>query len=292
MQCVYCKWKALRASRELDTAAVCAMIDQMRRAGVLLLSFTGGEPLLREDMGEIIRYVKRRGLVCKLNTNGALVEARLDALRALDILQISLDGMPSVQDGLRGAGTGETALRAIRAARGAGIGVQVIACLTRANVAQLDELLAFGVREGLAFCFQLLSAKTLAGPEAADSVPDRDALVAALRRLYELKRTGDPAARAIGSSRGELAYYLDQVANARRGCDCALVTATMLPDGRLIFCGSARDYETYDAVALGFAEAFNRLSIPACDGCVCVGKLRLSKLYQLDLSVIRELLRL
>ena len=66
----------------------------------------------------------------------------------------------------------------------------------------------------------------------------------------------------------------------------------MLPDGRLIFCGNAREYASYDAVALGFAEAFSRLTIPECDGCVCVGKLRLSKVYQLDVSLIQEVVGL
>jgi hypothetical protein len=66
----------------------------------------------------------------------------------------------------------------------------------------------------------------------------------------------------------------------------------MLPDGRLVFCGNAKNYQSYDAVELGFEEAFSRLTIPECDGCVCVGKLRLSKVYQFDLSVIKEMLGL
>ena len=60
----------------------------------------------------------------------------------------------------------------------------------------------------------------------------------------------------------------------------------------LIFCGNAKQSQSHDAVELGFAEAFSRLTIPYCDGCVCVGKLRLSKVYQLDMSVIKEMLGL
>ena len=105
LNCCYCKWKDERQSDELDTAAVKRLIDQMKAAGVRLISFTGGEPLVRGDMGEIIRYVKSHGLVCKLNSNGMLVQQRLDDLRPLDLLQISVDGPPQVQDQLRGAGT-------------------------------------------------------------------------------------------------------------------------------------------------------------------------------------------
>jgi len=66
----------------------------------------------------------------------------------------------------------------------------------------------------------------------------------------------------------------------------------MMPDGKLIFCGNGKNYDSYDAVSLGFREAFSKLTIPDCDGCVCVGKLRLSKVYQLDTAIIREMLGL
>lgn len=290
--CVYCKWKHVRSADELGTDAVLDMIDQMKAAGVLLLSFTGGEPLLRDDIGAIVRHVKRRGLVCKLNTNGTLLERRLSDLKGLDLLQISIDGPPSIQDRLRGAETSDRALRAVQLAREAGIKVQTITCLTRDNVARLDELLDFGLRNDLAFCFQVLTQAFMAEGEADEAVPARADLTAALERLLALKQSGAPRAHAIGSSAGELRYYLAQFQADRQGCDCALVTATMLPDGGLIFCGNARDYAVFDAVELGFEQAFSRLRIPACAGCVCVGKLRLSKAYQLDGSVIRELLRL
>jgi MoaA/NifB/PqqE/SkfB family radical SAM enzyme len=292
LHCVYCRWKQERSAAELDTAAVKNMIDQMADAGVLLVSFTGGEPLVRKDMGEIIRYVKGRGLVCKLNTNGTLVESRLDELRGLDLLQISVDGPPQAHDRLRGSGTSDLAARAVRLARDAGIRVQLITCLTRDNVARIDEVLDYGLRLESGLCFQILSASSLDAQEIGAAVPSREDLVGALEYLIGLKKTRRPRAKAIGSKTSELRYYLEMVRNRRRGCDCSLVTATLLPDGRLIFCGSATTYEAFDARELGFAEAFSRLTIPDCQGCVCVGKLRLSKVYQLDLSIIRELLDL
>jgi MoaA/NifB/PqqE/SkfB family radical SAM enzyme len=292
LNCCYCKWKDQRRAEELDTAAVKDLVDQMRQAGVRLVSFTGGEPLVRSDMGEIIRHVKGRGLVCKLNTNGMLVESRLEDLRPLDLLQISVDGPPAVQDQLRGSGTSEKAARAIEAAQRAGIQVQLIACLTRDNVARLDEVLDYGLELGVGFCFQLLTAQDLDRESTDRSMPDRERLIDSLEYLIRLGRDRHPRARAIASKNSELSYYLDLLRHGSPGCQCTLVTATMLPDGQLIFCGNAREYESYDAVKLGFAEAFSRLTIPECDGCVCVGKLRLSKVYQWDMSVIKEMIGL
>ncbi len=290
LHCAYCKWKDQRTVQELDTPAVKDMIDQMAEAGVRVVSFTGGEPLVREDMGEIVHYVKDKGLVCKLNTNGLLVPKRIEEFRTLDLLQVSMDGPPSRQDALRGRGTSERAMRAVELAREAGIRTQVITCLTRENVEHLGDVLDYGLEHDVAFCFQLLTAKTLDAESTDRSVPSREALRAALERLREIKTSGEPRARAIGSKRSELDYYLDLLQSGPRGCDCVLVTATMMPDGKLIFCGSANECDSHDAVELGFAEAFSRLSIPDCDGCVCVGKLRLSKVYQTDVTVIREFL--
>jgi MoaA/NifB/PqqE/SkfB family radical SAM enzyme len=292
LHCCYCKWKDQRRSDELDTAAVKDMIDQMKRAGVRLISFTGGEPLVRKDMGEIIRHVKERGLACKLNTNGMLVESRIAELRPLDLLQISVDGPPAVQDRLRGEGTAEKAAQAIRLARSEGIRVQLIACLTRDNVSRLDEVLDYGLQLDAGFCFQLLTPKHLGGQEIESSMPDKSRLIEALEYLVALKKVRHRRARAVASKKSELNYYIDLLKNGSPGCQCTVVTATMMPDGQLIFCGNAKNYESYDAVRLGFAEAFSRLTIPECDGCVCVGKLRLSKVYQLDLSLVKEMLEI
>jgi MoaA/NifB/PqqE/SkfB family radical SAM enzyme len=292
LNCRYCKWKEQRRADELDTATVKDLIDQMKRAGVRVVSFTGGEPLVRDDIGQIIRHVKSRGLVCKLNTNGMLLEKRLDELRPLDLLQISVDGPPDVQDELRGEGTSAKAARAIALARDAGIKVQLIACLTRDNVAQLDEVLDFGLELGVGLCFQLLTAKDLDEESADRAMPQKGALLNGLEYLLQLREDRHPRAQAIASKDSELKYYVDLVRNGSPGCQCAIVTATMMPDGRLIFCGNAREYNSYNAVELGFEEAFSRLTTPECDGCVCVGKLRLSKVYQMDVSIIKEMVGL
>lgn len=292
LHCCYCKWIDQRRVEELGTDSAKDMIDQMKRAGVRLISFTGGEPLVRSDIGDIIRHVKNNGLVCKLNTNGMLVESHLDDLRRLDLLQISIDGPPEVQDHLRGQGTAERAARAIQLARKAGIRVQMIACLTQDNVQRMDEVLDYGLELGVGFCFQLLSPKNLDEEAADDSMPDKQCLIDSLNYLVQLQRRRDPRSRAIASKQSELEYYIDLLENGSSGCACPLVTATMLPDGQLIFCGNAKNMESHDAVQLGFAEAFSRLTVPECDGCVCVGKLRLSKVYQFDLSLLREMVGL
>jgi MoaA/NifB/PqqE/SkfB family radical SAM enzyme len=290
--CTYCRWKRLRESPELDTGQALRMIDEMRDAGVLMISFTGGEPLLRDDVGELIRRVKDRHLVCKLNTNGLLIERRLKELKPLDLLQVSLDGPPALHDQVRGAGSAEKVTRAVRAARDAGIPLQLVACLSKTTVEAIDDVLRYALELRVPLHFQPVAPADLSPEDRDATVPSREALGRAWEHLLDLQRRRDRLARAIGNPRSELRYHLEVCREGRRGCDAALVTATMLPDGSLIFCGNARDYESYSAVKLGFRKAFARLTIPDCDGCTCVGKLRLTKVFRLDPEVVWEVLGL
>ncbi|MFH1469532.1 MAG: radical SAM protein [Pseudomonadota bacterium] len=293
LRCAYCMWTQLREGPELDTAQVLDMLEQQHRAGVTLVSFTGGEPLLRADIGVILRHAKRLGMVTKLNTNGLLVSERLADLRSLDLLQVSFDGPPAVHDTLRGEGSGAAARDALLLARDVGIPIQAITCLSRGNVARLGEVLDQALADDIALTFQLLDLATVAGDDRVRAEADREALIVALKRLQTWRRdASDPRSRAIASSPGSLRALLQRVQHPSERCSCAPISATMLPDGQLIVCGNARTREPIDAVGLGFAEAFSRLQVPECEGCVCVGRLRVTRAMHGDLSVIRELIEL
>ena len=109
----------LRGNRkgELDTAGLTGILDGFFDLGVLGVGITGGEPLLRPDLVELVRYGTRRGLLMHVNTNGTLVTAEL--ARALSdagtaSVNLSLDSPDAAtHDRLRGRdGSFERVLRA------------------------------------------------------------------------------------------------------------------------------------------------------------------------------------
>ena len=65
-------------------------LDVLRKLGVVELVLSGGNPLLRDDIGEIINYASRF-FVTTVYDNGSLVGKRIDALRKADFVAISLD---------------------------------------------------------------------------------------------------------------------------------------------------------------------------------------------------------
>lgn len=58
---------------ELDTIKAKVLIDAIKDSGVLIMRFTGGEPLLRDDIFELIEYAYKKGLKVWLNTNATLI---------------------------------------------------------------------------------------------------------------------------------------------------------------------------------------------------------------------------
>src|SRR5437763_953776 len=90
-RCVYCEIP-LQERDEMTTAEWCAAIDELRDGGMGRASIIGGEPLLRKDVGEIVRHLKRRGVHASMNTNGWLVPERIEEIAELDLVCVTLDG--------------------------------------------------------------------------------------------------------------------------------------------------------------------------------------------------------
>jgi len=76
LQCKYCGWWENRAS-ELNTKDIIGLIKELAFLGTKFISFSGGEPLLREDLGDIIDFCKMKGIYVSINSNGTLVKEKI-----------------------------------------------------------------------------------------------------------------------------------------------------------------------------------------------------------------------
>jgi len=99
-------WKSRAPVKELSTAEVCSIVDEMHDWGVVYFVLSGGEPLLREDIFDIIEHAARQGVKPCMTTNGVLITrevARRLAGAGLHSMDISLDGTnASTVDAIRG----------------------------------------------------------------------------------------------------------------------------------------------------------------------------------------------
>lgn len=145
---------------EFDTGRMKSLLNGMAGLGVRALGFTGGEPLLREDIFELIDVAVRRRLVTHLNTNGLLLgEEQAKNLLATGIhsINISLDGAsPRVHDRIRGReGAGEATAAGVRelVARRNRMKhrsiIQLVMLVSEMNFREIPSVLDLAVRIGV-----------------------------------------------------------------------------------------------------------------------------------------------
>lgn len=142
--CIHCGSSAGKPrDNELSTAEALALIDQLALLGCQTVTFSGGEPLMREDWPVLVRRVRERGLRAELMSNGMLVSAQLDAIvdAGFASVSLSMDGPAEIHDALRGVrGNHARMLAGARALSERGMRVGAVTQVGRLNVRHLDAI--------------------------------------------------------------------------------------------------------------------------------------------------------
>lgn len=149
LRCAYCRYPEIPKA-ELSTAQWADIIRGFARLGALRFKLHGGEPTLRPDFGELAAEVRAAGMISAAVTNGTIIPGRPELLDHLDELVVSLDSTrPEINDRLRGPGVHGLAVRTIDLALGRGVRTYLNTVLTKANLEDIDSLLAFCRKRGL-----------------------------------------------------------------------------------------------------------------------------------------------
>jgi AdoMet-dependent heme synthase len=148
LACVHCRASAQseRNPQELTTEQGYRLLDEIRSFGEPLMVFTGGDPLKRPDLYELIRYAVKIGLRTNVTPSATplLTPEAIDGFKAAGVsrMAISLDG-PDAQshDDFRGVpGTFDRAMMALRHARDIGLDTQFQTTVTKRNMDRLPEM--------------------------------------------------------------------------------------------------------------------------------------------------------
>ena len=147
LKCVHCYAFAEGEGykgKELSTEEGKRLIDDLSDFGVPVILFSGGEPLLREDLPLLIDYAVKKGLRAVISTNGTLIteeRARIFSELALSYIGVSLDGIGGVNDVFRGMkGAYDMALAGIRNAKRAGIKVGLRFTIHKGNYLEIPTI--------------------------------------------------------------------------------------------------------------------------------------------------------
>jgi len=150
-----CGSRGLSRSKEMDSNEVKRVLALIKNeAEVPAVSFTGGEPTLREDLTELVGFAKTLGLWVNLITNGTLVTARLATElknAGLDSAQVSLEaGTAQWHDRIAGKpGAFAETLRGLEYFRNAGIRVHTNTTISRLNCDGLNSIVDLVKEHGM-----------------------------------------------------------------------------------------------------------------------------------------------
>lgn len=285
-RCTYCNSYNI-TSEEMSTQEIFQMIDEFSALGIKRIGFTGGEPLLREDMGSIISYGHRKGITTTLFSNGVLVPRKIQDLNHLDLLLLSLDGPPQIHDSTRGMkGAFDHVLNAIGAAHEVRLPVWINAVITKDNVNHLPFLVDFALKNRVKVMFMPVFNYTLTAKQ--DTINElsagEESFKIAIHNLIAHKKRGSPIVNSISYFQYILRNWPD---SNNLPCKAGFNFCAVGPNGMVYPCHYLIDSDCgADGRANGFKNAFESLKIPKCKGCFGNAYVDLNLFIEGNLNVI------
>jgi MoaA/NifB/PqqE/SkfB family radical SAM enzyme len=153
LKCVHCYASVTGACRELTTGQGLQLISRLKDYGVPVVLFSGGEPLIREDLPELINAATSASMRAVISTNGTLITREKAAIlgdMGLSYVGVSLDGLEEVNDRFRGLnGAFSKDLSGIENAMSAGIKVGLRFTMNKRNYHEIPKIFDLMESQGI-----------------------------------------------------------------------------------------------------------------------------------------------
>jgi len=266
-KCLYCMiWK--KKTLELTTQEIFSIIRDLASMGTKVICFTGGEVLLRDDIGKIIDFAWKKNINIDLNCNGSLVKKKKSQIEYIRVLTLSLDGPEKIHDQLRGRGSYGKVLDAVSIAKQNKIQVYFRTVLSKVNSMHIDSILDMASRLKIQVIFQP-SISTIYGTNFVNYLRPSNAVYRkTIDELITEKKRGN---KYIFSSLPVLKYLREWPKNPKIYCVSGKIMFGIKPDGMLYPCTWGRDLKTItgkSCLALGVKEAIRTLPPDSsCERC-------------------------
>lgn len=303
LRCTYCYANyPERGHKNIGTEQVFRIIDELAELGTIRINLVGGEPLLRKDIGEIIDHIKGRGIACAMTSNGYLVRAKIDDVRKLDMLCVSLDGDKEANDANRGEGSYDMAMEAIHLARENNIPLQVATVITKNNLNSMEYLLEMGKELDFPVGFSTMISKTVDHKkDVPPDMPTDQEYRQAIKKILEFKKRGYP----VLFSRKTLEYTLnwrygyerDKIMGQRPDfgfikCNAGRFFCIIDVNGDIYPCPSLVDViEPMNCLEHGVKKSFEHINRHECRTCHIPCQNEFNLMYSFDPGVIFNIIK-
>jgi len=251
---------------ELTTEEVCGLLDDIAgRSTETMIVLTGGEPLMRGDLEELITHGSQRGLAMVVGTNGvALTEKRVQSLKAAGAMGagISVDSLdPEKHDAFRGLnGAWEKTIQGIEACKRHGLPFQIHFSVTESNADEVPSMIDFARATGARVLNVFFLVCTGRGESMSDISPityERvlNQLVAAQEQSRDLliRARCAPHYKRIAFQRNPASTLTRAAGYEGGGCLAGIHYCRITPEGGVTACpyipeeeGNIRDKKFWD----------------------------------------------
>ena len=143
LHCKYClSDSGKQGCYGLDTQKAKEVINQLGKLGINRLDFTGGEPLLRKDLKELILCSKQNHIHTLVTTNTVLLnEENLETLKLADLVQVSIDGPEEIHNEQRQADVYQKTIANIQKLKEAGCKIRLNSFIFNSNKQYVPDLI-------------------------------------------------------------------------------------------------------------------------------------------------------
>ena len=293
--CSYCNIPQ-RRQKELSTEEIFSLIDQITQMGCQRLGLWGGEPLVRDDIGRIIGYAKKKGLFVTLDSNGYFLPQKLKLISGLDHLILALDGRQQEHDLNREPGSFQKVMAAIEAASET-LPLWTITVLTKNNLDSVDFILDNARKYGFLATFQLLHHNDKLARNPSGLMPALASYRKTINKLIIEKKKGAPIASSLNYLYHILRwpdYEVRTYPHQTNGLTCwaGRLYCNVDTDGSVYPCSLLVDIaHTLNFLEVGFKKAFENLPQDYCKCCMASCYTEYNYLYSLNIGTIIEWLR-
>lgn len=249
MVCQHCYRDAgKKAKGELTTDEAKGLLAEIKKANFNLVIFSGGEPLLRKDVYELIAYANNLGLISSLGTNGLLLDS--DAAKKLKALKLSSAGIsidsisPDYHDSLRRRkGAWEAAIKATKNCSQAGLTFQLHTTLTKDNYLDITDFVKLSTTVGAKQHYFFFLVPCGRAKEIEDRALSASQHEEALRLIIQARKSSKIYLRPVCapqfvriSSQNSNIRRKDGVHNLEKGCLAGRDYCLISPEGDVYPC--------------------------------------------------------
>lgn len=291
-KCHYCNNDQI-AVKEPTLEEIKEIIQNVIQSKPARISLSGGEPLVSRHFSFIVKTLVENNISVIMNTSGIGIENNLEAVKMLDLVQLSLDGDEEACDAARGLGTFKKVMDTIELCKIHNIKFTFATTLSKENLSfkTIDYMLSLAKKYKTVVAFQPV--KRVWGLEYLfdTSAPAPHKMQEAVKYLIKLKLNGT---KEIRNSLVGLKHIENWPHFPELECTGGKMFAVIQADGNLVSCD--RTDSPVEKISnlknTKLSTAIEKIPPPTCDGCGFCGATELNYLNQLNFSILSELSKL